>query len=1128
MALQFLLGGPGCGQTECLYEELVEKSRSNPEQTIFLVVPEQFTMQTQRRLTALHPGGSVIGIEIVGFLRLANRIFDELFISLPDIIDDSGKSMILRKVLEDVREELTVYRTKIEYAGFVSQMKSLVSEFEQYGIGMDGIGEMIIAAERKPLLREKLHDAGVIFSAFKRELEERFLTSEELLDRFCAVVPESRLLRESVVVFDGFSGTPFTPVQFRVIGELLKVCPEVIITGCIAKEDWEKGRINEQSLFYKGSEAIKTIKDMAEKAGVAVKEERLFERQKNETADLDFLERRFYRYHSDTFPYEPEHIHFYSAKNPKEEAEAAVRVIESLVKSGLHYRDIAVITGDLGNYGRHLSYECRECSIPFFLDAKHDLFDNAIVDCLRSALEMVRQNFSYESVFRFVKTGCCHVEREEQDLWENYVLRVGIRGAAAYRNEWNWVPGGWRDEEVSVVNRTKDTAVGPVLRLYEAMKGRFAVREGVLAVRTFMDEMELEHHTEELISIFEARNDQVRMREYRQIYAAVEAILMQMEELLGDVLVESSEFSDILDAGITEKKVSVIPPSVDQVVIGSMDRSRVGDIKVLLFLGLNEGIVPKTMNAGGIFTEGDREFLLQAKIRLAPTAREQSMEDRFRIYHFLTMPSNELYLFYARTGEDGKALAKSIVVNEIRKLFPMGKVEAAEDLQGLPATRKKGRSCLSVSLRELCASGEEPDETVDGLLSLLYEEEPSQACVLLDGAFYAFEPGNADVAELQKLYEAIWKPSVTQLERYGECAYRYFLEGGLHLSERKEHRVEEAELGTLFHDALEYYGKKMMEGEYHWETVTDEERHSLVKEAVGAAAQKAKINGLSKEMENARSQYLLVRVERMTERAVWALGEQIRQSDFKPSHLEYQVKRGRIDRIDTFVDDDHVYVTIIDYKSGKKVFTLEDFYSGLQLQLVLYMKEAVESMQRQEGDKTVVPAGFFYFPIRDDYRCLESSAQMGEESEETAKQANLKEMRMSGYVSSSPEVIGHLDRTLKSGNSFSGKSSTIPVEFTKSGLGKRSQVLTKEEFDTFLTFAQFRADMTRTEIWNGVIAAKPLNRGNRTACDYCPYQAVCGFDPKLKGASYRYPTKKSKEILLEEMKCQVQAETEEK
>lgn len=1128
MALQFVLGGPGSRYSETLYKELIEQVNRNPKQTIFLVVPEQFTMQTQRRLTALHPGGSVMGIEIVGFLRLADRIFDELFVKLPDIIDDSGKSMILRKVLEDVKEELTVYGTKIEYAGFVSQMKSLVSEFEQYGIGLDDIESMRIAAEHKPLLRAKLHDAGVVFAAFKKELEARFLTSEEVLERFCAVIPDSHLLRESVVVIDGFSGNPFTPVQFRVIGQLLRICPEVIITGCIAKEDWENGAINGQNLFYKGAEAVRIIKKMAEESNVTVKKDRLFARQTNDTPDLDFLERHIYRYHSAAFEDVPEHVHLYSAKNPKEESEAAVRVIESLVQSGLHYREIAVITGDLANYGRHLAYECRDCEIPFFLDAKHDLFDNTVVDCVRSALEMVEQNFSYESVFRFVKTGCCRVRKERLDLWENYVLRTGIRGAAAYRNKWTWVPGDWRSEEVGFVNQAKDAAVGAVLHLYDALKGRFPVKNGVSAVRTFMEEMELEQHTEELAAMFDAIKDHERTLEYRQIYEALIEILMQMEALLGDVLVDCSEFADILDAGIAEKKVSVIPPSVDQVVIGSMDRSRIGDIRVLLFLGLNEGIVPKTTGAGGIFTEGDREFLLQARVRLAPTAREQSMEERFRIYHFLTLPSNHLYMFYARTGEDGKTLAKSVVVNEMKKLFPKCEVGTGESLMGQPVTRQKARGYLSVSLRELCASEGEPDETVDGLLSLLCEEDPEQAGRLLDGAFYAYEPGKADVGELQKLYESIWKPGITQLERYGECAYRYFLEGGLHLTERKEHRVEETELGTLFHEALEYYGNKMMDGAYRWETITDDERHALVKEAVGEAARRVKVNGFVKEEGNARNQYLLVRVERMTERAVWALGEQIKQSDFKPTHLEYQVKRGRIDRVDTFVDADQVYVTIIDYKSGKKVFALEDFYSGLQLQLVLYMKEAIEELQKRETKKEVVPAGFFYFPIRDEYRSLESGAEMNEETDEMAKQANLKATRMSGYVSNSMDVIAHLDRTLKTGDTFSGKSNTIPVEFTKTGLGKRSQVLTKEEFDTFLKYAQFRADLTRTEIWNGAIAAKPLNQGSRTACDYCPYQAVCGFDPKQNGASYRYLRKKSKETLLEDMKNSMETETEEK
>lgn len=1119
MSLQIILGGPGSNQSEIIYKEMIADTLAHPEKKYILIVPEQFTMQTQKKLTALHPGHSVMQIEIVGFIRLAHRVFEELAVNIPDIIDDSGKSMMLRRVLGQVQEELHMYASKVGNAGFVSQMKSLISEFYQYGIGEKELEGMQELSGRKPLLKAKLADSEVILAAFQKALADRFITTEEILERFCQVAEQSAFLRESEIVIDGFAGNPFTPVQMRTIGELLLISKGLTVTACMEEADAKKDIHREQDLFYKSHAACMQIKEMAKEAGISVLPDRVLSSAGDKAPEIEFIEKHFYRYEKAVYEDRPEHLHVFAAKTPKEEAEAAADLILRLRKEGYRYRDIAVITGDMERYQRELSYECRENQIPFFMDCKRNLFDNAFVETLRAALEVLERDFSYESVFRYAKAGLHDVEPGDVYLLENYVLQTGIRGASAYEKVWEFLPAGWNEEKQARVNAAKETLITPLRTLRESMRGRFAVKEGTAAIRSLIESLGMEEKLSSMTEWFSGEGSQDKVREYSQILEAVFGLLEQMEQVLGGDMTGVREFAEIFDAGLSEKKVGVIPPAVDQVLIGSTDRSRIGNVKVLIFLGLNEGIVPKTMDAGGIFTDADREFLLRANIRLAPTAREQAFEDRFSVYYFLTKPSEKLYLFYARTDNGGKVSSRSSVVNLILDAFPQTLIEETNQHTTGPVTKRRGKRYLAEGLRESAKTKEVLDAVSNGMLSYLLEEEEAEAWRLMEGAVYTFDAGSIGKHEIRALYESIYKPSITGLEQFAGCPYRYFMSGGVELKERKEYRVEQTDIGTLFHDAIEYYGESLRKRDMSWEEITPEERSALVRESVDAAAKgKSGKVILSDSSLSARNRYVLKRVERMTERAVWALGEHIKHTEIKPSYYEYPVRRGRIDRVDTFDDGEHVYVKIIDYKSGNKIFRMEDMYYGLQLQLVLYMREAMENIQKENPGKQVVPAGFFYFHIKDPYRKMDHGGLLKEEDKEKAEKELLGELRMSGYVNRAPGVIAMLDDSLldEEGNP-KGKSDFIPVEYGKSGLYKTSHALTEQELRDVLSYAGEKEQKLRENIWNGTIEAKPYKKGTFTECTYCPYVSVCGFDTKLKGAKYRYYPKKKTEDILEEI-----------
>ena len=208
VALQFILGGAGSGKTRYLYDQVIKESMAHPELSYLVIAPEQFTMQTQKEIIRLHPRHGVMNIDILSFKRLAYRVFEDVGVRLPVILDDMGKSMVLRKVAGMKKGQLGMFKRHLEQAGFISQLKSQISELYQYGITPDMLGN-VTREVKEPLLSQKLLDLEVIYRSFGEYIQERYVTAEELLDILCRELPRWEKLKDSVILLDGFTG--FTP-----------------------------------------------------------------------------------------------------------------------------------------------------------------------------------------------------------------------------------------------------------------------------------------------------------------------------------------------------------------------------------------------------------------------------------------------------------------------------------------------------------------------------------------------------------------------------------------------------------------------------------------------------------------------------------------------------------------------------------------------------------------------------------------------------------------------------------------------------------------------------------------------------------------------------------------------------
>ena len=1131
MALQLILGGSGSGKTTYLYDEVIRLSMEHPQEQYFLIVPEQFTMQTQKDIVTRHPNHGTMNIDIVSFARLAYRIFEELAVEQLSVLDDMGKSMVLRKVAAAQKRQLVLFGGQLSKPGFVGQLKSMLSEFYQYDITPEALREMAPSA-RSPLLRQKLEDLALVEQSFQEYIEGHYITTEQVLDVLCRLIPESGLIRNSVIALDGYTG--FTPVQYRLTELFLVYAKQVYVTVTADEAAGIYGKMGIQNLFYMSRQMAVRLSEIAEKNQVKKLPDIMLGEQKNRRfarrPELAWLEQNLFRYGTET-AYTGEatdSIVFFQASNPSGEVSHIVHEIQRLVQEGkARYREIAVITGDLPGYGKEITHQFTQNQIPHFMDDKKNVLDNCLVELIRASLEAVRQDFSYESVMRYLRTGLVSQERTMVDRLENYILAMGIRGGKRFRETWERTYRGAGDLNVTEVNAFKDRVLAPLFAMQERFRQADLTIAGMTeAVLTLLADCRAEEQLESYQEYFIKIGEHRLAKEYGQVYGLVTELLKRLSDLLGEERVSRKEYLEILDAGFAELKVGVIPAVADRVVVGDITRTRLAHIRVLFFAGVNDGIVPARKERGSLLSDRDRDFLGEHHLELAPTAREESFQQRFYLYLMMTKPSKQLILSWCRTGADGKSRRPSFLIGELRTMFPNAALtdqETQADPEIYSVAEAKQR--LSAKLGQYRDGQLEQDEENAQFLELyrwFASSKDNQETLrrFMDAAFFVYEQQGISHAVAKALYGEILSGSVTRLEQYAACAYSHFLRYGLELLERKRFELASSDIGTLFHESIDLCFRRVKEKQYDWHTMTNETRDMLVEECVAAVTENYGNTILGS---SARNRYLAQRVEQITKRTVWALQQQIKKGDFIPAGFEVSFSaadnlsamkialsesealhlRGRIDRMDVCEDGGKVYVKIIDYKSGSTSFDLLALYYGLQLQLVVYMDAVTEMAQHYYPDKEVVPAGILYYNIADPL-----AEKKGQPDPEKIDAEILKKLRMNGLVNSELEVVRHLDRTIEK------ESDVIPVVLKDGEVqAGRSSVANRERFARLSQFVHRKLKEAGQEILDGEIGVAPYKNGQRTACDYCPYHAVCGFDRKTSGYEFnRWKNRKTEEI----------------
>ena len=1102
MAVRFIIGASGTGKTRFIYDEMIRKSMDQDHAPIIFMLPEQSNMIAEQDMVELHPQGGTMDISILSFTRLAFMVFDKESIYTGDVLDDYGKSMLVRKVLSEHTEELAYYGNMTEKEGFVSEIKSVISELYQYGITVDKLAKILENISPDISLYHKLSDIRIILQAFEEEMGSTFMVAEQVLSLLAEHVEESGMLRGAEVYFDGFTG--FTPVQYEVIKHMMGWCGNLYFSITIDEKSFLDNSYSRFGLFGIGKETIEYLSRLASDNNVMVLPHITLSdnRRINGDDELKHFGNNIFRFPVHEMPTVNNDVvnnltgvNIIEADDTLNEILTIGRLVQYYVRElGFRYRDIAILTGDLDDNIEAWNQIMRQLEIPFFADCNEKLMNNRIALIVSAVIELFENDFSFDSVFAYLKTELTGIDIEDIYLLENYALSHGIRGYSRWSK-----PFKGNTKNLSKINEIRKNFIDSIAEFYPVLsKKEGTAEEYIVCLYSFLSRYQLGESLWKQADELEEEGDLRQSMAYRKAYEKLLAVMDKTVDVLGKQVVSRNTLAEIIYTGLSDMRLGVIPSTLDEVVIGDMERTRFHNVKVLFVAGANEGLLPKPVGSGGIISDTDRKKLMDMDVILSPDSARAYYIQQFYLYMQMTQASDKLIISYRKSDRRGNALNASFFVKYVIQMFPNKEVISSDHVVSLlfPVTVKD----MDYELAKTFSKEEFVDASI---LKLLLEKDPDNTKIILDGYLYMNRPGALNEAVAKRIYGRRMLHSVSRLESFAACQYQFFLQYGLHLSKPEEYKVENNHIGTILHAVMERFFTEVNEGKIVLPAAKEVIDIKVKELAIDAAKE---INDTIFES-SFRMEHSMNVIIRIAQRSIDNLLRHLEQGEMKPEYFEKEFSykddisyihmdiddetqmyiNGVIDRVDIKETDDAVYVKVIDYKSGYKDIDFVKVSEGKQLQLAVYLSVMLEYLKKQYPDKKIIPVGMCYFQLAD--KVVEGYL------EDEVEKDRVKSSRMSGLVNSDDNCLEMLDH--KTG-------STVPVSYknNKELSANNSHVVTGDEMLAISEFTRNKMIEFGKEIIRGQIDMKPQKGEISSPCNYCDFKSVCRFEAGLGGNAY--------------------------
>ncbi|ALS21297.1 helicase-exonuclease AddAB subunit AddB [Paenibacillus naphthalenovorans] len=1187
MAFRFVLGRAGSGKTTFCLNEIKQKLMEKPEgRPLIWLVPEQATFQAEYALVSAPELGGTLRAQVLSFRRLAWRVMQEVGGTARLPIDETGKKLLLHRIIHRNKERLRRFQASADQMGFLDRLNQLFSEFKRYCItseGLSGFYSERFGSQSGPSgsLEDKLHDLQLIYAEFQTELSKLYLDGEDYLTLLARQLGESDYVHGAECWVDGFHG--FTPQEFAVLEQLARHAGNVTLTLCLPRPYVNGEGLHELDLFHPTARTMLELQERLRQQAIHVTDHIVLPDSPparfRHNPMLAYLEAHWGDGVKRPFPEPAEvrkgtgsSVRIFAAVSRRAEVEGVARDIVKLVRDeGLRWRDISVSVRSVEAYGDLLAGTFRDYGIPHFFDQKRSVLHHPLVELIRSALETVLTHWKYDAVFRCVKTGLLlpfaedkelqgdriRIDRLAMDQLENYVLAFGIQGSKwtdpkdwtySYRTslEQDDAEAGDADEAfLTKINACRRAVAGPLGELQKKLREKTAVQDRVQAVYELLIGLRVPDRLEAWSQSSLHLGEPEKAREHAQVWERVMDMFDQLIELMGEQSVSLELFAELIQTGLESIKLGLVPPTLDQVLIGSMDRTRSGRVKHMFVLGVNEGVMPAKITESGVLTEAERERLGAAGLQTAEGSRRRLLDESFLIYCAFCTPSDGLWLSYALADEEGKSLLPSDVIRQIKRLFPQVRerlllndpapdAASTEQLEYI-AHPDKALSLLVVQLKQWMQGA--PMSGVWWSVYNWFARQPEfggRLSRMVQSLLYTNKAVALSDSTSRRLYGEHIETSVSRMERFVACPFSQFASHGLRLKERRIFRLEAPDVGQLFHAALSKFAEQVEKEGIDWGALTareSEERAALVVDALAPKLQGEIL------LSSKRYLYIARKLKQVIGRAALMLGEHAKRGQFRPIGLEigfgsgqaippllYELDngvlmelRGRIDRIDRADTERGTLLRVIDYKSSAKMLNMAEVYYGLSLQMLTYLDVILTHAPIWLGTEAE-PAGVLYFHVHNPLL----NAKNGLTAEQIDKELK-KRFKMKGLLRADPEVIKLMDSSLIGA---SGHSELLPAALKTDGsFYKSSSVASEEQWNTVRRYVRRTIRDIGTSMTDGRIDIEPYRMGQSTACSHCSFRPVCQFDTQLEGNDYRVLPPIGKDLVWELMEKQTESKS---
>lgn len=1137
MSLQLVVSHDTTLTNDYVMEKIKSELQKEPlGKPILYIVPEQMTFQQEYDLFKDDEIKGSIRAQVVSFSRLAWRILQEVGGSTKQFISSTGTQMMLRKIVEQRTEPFNIFEKATDKLGFLTELDELITEFKRHQITPEHLELQLANTGENQSLYNKLTDLHYIYDHLNSLLQDQYIDGEDQLELLIQSIPETPLLEGTHIYIDGFHR--FTPQELAVVEELLKVADRVTVT-LVASEKAIKEPLDELDLFHQTKETYASLQQLVEDIEIEQDETIFLAGETDRKQSFVHLQQYFDERPTPAFNKTIEgQVLLAEAVHPRAELEGVIQEILRLIRhEGYRYRDIALFVRETDQYYDLIQTLFNDYNIPVFIDEKKTMLNHPLVEFIRSLFDVIESNWRYDALFRLLKTGFIEPSDEEYpltldaiDQLENYVLAYGIRNKSQWTQEDDWIYERFQGFTESVqtdaqketerkINRYRNQVVTILAPFDQAYRNCKTVYERTETLYLFLEQLNIPKQLEQKRIAYEDDGRLERAREEEQVWREIIGLFDELVEIIGDETSSMTNYRAIVEAGLEALEFAHVPPSMDHVIVGTIDHSRIGNKKCVFLVGVNEGAWPMKPNVDGMINEDEREFLQHFGFELAASNRRVLLDDNFYMYLAFTTPHDFLWVSYVLSDHEGKTKTPSQMVYRMQEYFPelgenqlfLTDPEELEKAERFITTADKTRGPLTVQLSRYLR-GYKIEDVWWGVLNWYIEHEAKHDTTYrtLQSLFYKNKAVNLQKETVEKLIPEKVYASVSRMEMLHRCSYQHFLSYTLNLQERRTYTLEAPDIGELFHEALKSITEQLQNEGKDFKDLSKSDSQKYAEQSLDSLGHILQHHVLSS---SNRYRYIKRKLEQVIAQATYILSEQARASGFAPVGIELGfgfdrglepiriplphgrelILRGRIDRVDKAEQADHLYLRIIDYKSSSQVLSLEEVYYGLALQMLTYLHVVLLQSAKWLG-MNASPAGVLYFHVHD--ALLRNADSIDEEQIEAEI---FKQYKMNGLILDDPEVAVLMDEQLAS-----GRSDIVPAAFKKDGdFTAYSKVQDEATFTTLRSYINMLLERAGFYIVSGNVEINPFENNQGNACRFCPYKSVCQFDPVLRENNYR-------------------------